>query len=164
MNINKNNLNNDFNINIEEKEKNDEMNLYDNNKEINEDNNNIKDINIIKEEDKNIEQYENKNMNNVNININNDNKENLENLSSYVKKHIFTISIEKIINCQILSKLPSAYLRYQFFTDQKPLRSEFFTFSQYSLDSSVIDVDMKSMHSIILPKVEKIKDYLNDFS
>ena len=54
-------------------------------------------------------------------------------------------------------------MRYQFFTDQKPLRSEFFTFSQYSLDSSVIDVDMKSMHSIILPKVEKIKDYLNDF-
>ena len=162
INNNKNNLNNDYNLNLEEKEKNDEMNLYENNKEINEDNNNIKDINIIKDEDKNIEQYENKNMN-INLNINQENKENIENLSSHVKKHIFTISIEKIINCQILSKLPSAYLRYQFFTDQKPLRSEFFTFSQYSLDSSIIDVDMKSMHSIILPKVEKIKDYLNDF-
>ena len=147
-------------INIEEKENNMDINFNENNEEINEDNNKNK-LNLDNEEDKNIEKKNDKNINI--INLDNMNKELNENLSSFVKKHIFTISIEKIINCQILSKLPSAYLRYQFFTDQKPLRSEFFTFSQYALDSSVIDVDMKSMHSIILPKVEKIKDYLNDF-
>ena len=161
---NNNKINDNINIE-EEKEKNEELNMYENNNQINEDDNK-KDLNIINDEDKNMDQYEdNKNMN-INIdNLNTIKKENinLENISSHVKKHIFTISIDKIINCQILSKLPSAYLRYQFFTDQKPLRSEFFTFSQYSVDSSIIDVDMKSMHSIILPKVEKIKDYLNDF-
>ena len=170
INIEENkNINDNINIQ-EEKEINDELNLYENNNELNEDNNindNKKDLDIINDEEKNIEQFEeNKDMDKINIlNIKETKKENIniENLSSHVKKHIFTISIEKIINCQILSKLPSAYLRYQFFTDQKPLRSEFFTFSQYALDSSVIDVDMKSMHSIILPKIEKIKDYLNDF-
>ena len=150
--INNYEQNNNFNQeeeNINEKDKNIDFNMNENN-EI------IDDKNKEKENDKNI---------NIEINNNNDmnNNINLENISSHVKKHIFTISIQKIYNCQILSKLPPTYLRYQFFTDQKPLRSELFTFSQYSVDSSIIDVDMKSMHSIILPKVEKIKDYLNDF-
>ena len=146
---NNNDINNINNIINKEKEKNiDNLDL------INIDNNNKNELDIINTEEKN---------ENINININKEIKDNIDNYSSFVKKHIFTISIEKIYNCQILSKLPSAYLRYQFFTDQKPLRSEFFTFSQFAVDSSVIDVDMKSMHSIILPKVEKIKDYLNDF-
>ena len=161
ININQKSIeeNNNNNINNEEKDKNLNYNFDDNNKN---------DLDLINNDDKNLEKYEEKNIDiNKDININyinqNTNKENLDNISSHVKKHIFTISIEKIYNCQILSKLPSAYLRYQFFTDQKPLRSELFTFSQFAVDSSVIDVDMKSMHSIILPKVEKIKDYLNDF-
>ena len=153
--------NNNFNININQKneeDNNNDINAINKEKNndnldlINIDNNNKNELDIINNEEKN-----------ENLNINKENKENIDNYSSFVKKHIFTISIEKIYNCQILSKLPSAYLRYQFFTDQKPLRSEFFTFSQFAVDSSVIDVDMKSMHSIILPKVEKIKDYLNDF-
>ena len=158
---NQDNDNNNFNINQKnEEDNNNDINAINKEKNndnldlINIDNNNKNELDIINNEEKN---------ENINININKENKENIDNYSSFVKKHIFTISIEKIYNCQILSKLPSAYLRYQFFTDQKPLRSEFFTFSQFAVDSSVIDVDMKSMHSIILPKVEKIKDYLNDF-
>ena len=88
---------------------------------------------------------------------------NVQNIHSPLKKHIFTLYIDKILNCQILSKLPNCYLRYQFFSDQKPIRSEIFTFSSFSIDSSSIDVDMKSTHSIILPISEKIKDYLDDF-
>ena len=152
--------------NLNEKEKNIDLNMNMNINEKNEINNNNIDNNYNKNDlelidDKNLEKENDKNIN-IEINTNNNNI-NIENISSHVKKHIFTISIEKIYNCQILSKLPPTYLRYQFFTDQKPLRSELFTFSQYSVDSSVIDVDMKSIHSIILPKVEKIKDYLNDF-
>ena len=136
--------------------------MYENNNgEINEINNNK-----LKNDFDNFDSIKNNEEKNNKINIDINTKENINidnNISSHVKKHIFTISIEKIYNCQILSKLPSAYLRYQFFTDQKPLRSELFSFSQFAVDSSVIDVDMKSMHSIILPKVEKIKDYLSDF-
>ena len=162
----KNNNKNDFEYedNIE-KEKKKENEIYDknninnnniniNNKIINEKNK----INIINNKPQK-ELYLDEQHNNIEIINSNNNRENV----SHVKKHIFTISIDKIFNCQILSKLPPTYLRYQFFTDQKPLRSELFNYSQFSVDSSIIDVDMKSIHSIILPKVEKIKDYLNDF-
>ena len=158
-----NNINNNININQKENfnEKNLEQDMYlNNNGEIN-DINNIN-TNKIKNDFDTIKINEEKNQN-INIDINKENNNLDTDIKSHVKKHIFTISIEKIYNCQILSKLPSAYLRYQFFTDQKPLRSELFSFSQFAVDSSVIDVDMKSMHSIILPKVEKIKDYLSDF-
>ena len=157
-----NNINkNDFEYeNEKEKEKienkfDNKMNI--NNKNSNESNNNK--INIINNKPNKEIYLEEQHNNNLDLEIINNNRENI----SHVKKHIFTISIEKIFNCQIISKLPPTYLRYQFFTDQKPLRSELFNYSQYSVDSSIIDVDMKSVHSIILPKVEKIKDYLNDF-
>ena len=146
----KNNNIDDFRLKIEEKEE----KIFDNQKNENK-------INIINNKPqikKEIYLDEQHNNDIEIINNSNNNKE-----ISHVKKHIFTISIDKIYNCQILSKLPPSYLRYQFFTDQKPLRSELFNYSQYSIDSSVIDVDMKSIHSIILAKVEKIKDYLNDF-
>ena len=159
IDINKNNNKNDFEYQ-NEKEK--EENLYNNNLNLNY-NNNINNknnqLNIINNKSKNELILDEQHNNNIQILNSNDNRENM----SHVKKHIFTISIDKIFNCQILSKLPPTYLRYQFFTDQKPLRSELFNYSQFSIDSSVIDVDMKSIHSIILPKVEKIKDYLNDF-
>ena len=119
-----------------------------------------------KEEDKN-EKKEIIFKTNIDENRNNNdyhkNEEIIKDNLPHVKKHIFTISIDKIIDCQIISKLPPTYLRYQFFTDQKPLRSELFNYSQFSIYSSEIDVDMKSVHSIILPKVKNIKDYLNDF-
>ena len=162
-----NNINNNNDIinqkeQEQEQEKNIMLDMYENNNgEINEINNNK-----LKNDFDNFDSIKNNEEKNNKINIDINTKENINidnNISSHVKKHIFTISIEKIYNCQILSKLPSAYLRYQFFTDQKPLRSELFSFSQFAVDSSVIDVDMKSMHSIILPKVEKIKDYLSDF-
>ena len=161
-NINNNNDIIDQKEQEQEQEKNIMLDMYENNNgEINEINNNK-----LKNDFDNFDSIKNNEEKNNKINIDINTKENINidnNISSHVKKHIFTISIEKIYNCQILSKLPSAYLRYQFFTDQKPLRSELFSFSQFAVDSSVIDVDMKSMHSIILPKVEKIKDYLSDF-
>ena len=102
----------------------------------------------------------------INKNIPNsvlDNQSNVQKIDSPLKRHLFTLYIDKIINCQILSKLPNCYLRYQFFSDQKPIRSEIFSFSSFTVDSSSIDVDMKSSHSIILPVSEKLKDYLDDF-
>ena len=157
---------NDFEYENNNNEKDD---IFNKNKNYNMNNDNIQNknkINIINSKSKEFKESKDlylDEQHNNNIEINSDNMNiNKENIS-YVKKHIFTISIDKIFNCQILSKLPPTYLRYQFFTDQKPLRSELFNYSQYSIDSSVIDVDMKSVHSIILPKVEKIKDYLNDF-
>ena len=155
LDINKNNKN-DFEYQ-NEKEK--EDNLYNNNFNLNNNINNKNQINIINNKPQKELYLDEQHNNNIEILNSNNNRENI----SHVKKHIFTISIDKIFNCQILSKLPPTYLRYQFFTDQKPLRSELFNYSQFSIDSSVIDVDMKSIHSIILPKVEKIKDYLNDF-
>ena len=166
MNNNKNDFQYEKENNNIKNEKNDVFN-NNNNYNINNSNNiqNKNKINIINSKSKDFKEskelYLDEQHNN-NIEIINSNIINKENIS-HVKKHIFTISIDKIFNCQILSKLPPTYLRYQFFTDQKPLRSELFNYSQYSVDSSVIDVDMKSVHSIILPKVEKIKDYLNDF-
>ena len=95
---------------------------------------------------------------NNNINIIN------ERQPSNLTKHIFTINIEKILNCQIISKINSnCYLKYKFFTDQNPIRSESFSYSNFSIDSSLIDIEMTSSHSIILPNTEKLKDYLNDF-
>ena len=161
--INKNKFKNDFDYENEfDKEKEKRDNLFDKNiinvDNIKKENNNNR-INIINNMPQKELYLDEQHNNNIEIINSNNNRENI----SHVKKHIFTISIDKIYNCQIISKLPPTYLRYQFFTDQKPLRSELFNYSQYSIDSSVIDVDMKSIHSIILPKVEKIKDYLNDF-
>ena len=149
----KNNNRNDYRLDIENKEEKEER-IFDNHKNENK-------INIINDKSQIKKEIHLDEQHNNDIEIINDSNNNKD--ISHVKKHIFTISIDKIYNCQILSKLPPSYLRYQFFTDQKPLRSELFNYSQYSIDSSVIDVDMKSIHSIILPKVEKIKDYLNDF-
>ena len=155
-NIDINNNKNDFEYQ-NEKEK--EENIFNNKNFFNLNNNNNNQLNIINNKSQKELVLDEQHNNNIEILNSNNNRDNI----SHVKKHIFTISIDKIFNCQILSKLPPTYLRYQFFTDQKPLRSELFNYSQFSIDSSVIDVDMKSIHSIILPKVEKIKDYLNDF-
>ncbi|MCQ2818188.1 MAG: hypothetical protein MJ252_13055, partial [archaeon] len=80
-----------------------------------------------------------------------------------ISKFCFDITIEKILNCQILSKIKKPYIKYQFFTDQKPIRSENLSFSSYSVDSSVIDVDMKSTHSLMLSSNDKLKEFLSDF-
>ena len=139
--------NNDIFINNE--------NNNENNNEINNENNNEinNEINNKEETDKNNILIEDNN-----INITN------EPHPSNLTKHIFTINIEKIINCQIISKINSnCYLKYKFFTDQNPIRSESFTYSQFSVDSSIIEIEMSSSHSIILPNSEKLKDYLNDF-
>ena len=80
-------------------------------------------------------------------------------------RHKITIEIDKIINCQYISKLKHpTFISYQFSTDDHPLRSENLYYSSFNAESSVIEVDMKSTHSLLLPASEKIKDYLKDFT
>ena len=80
-------------------------------------------------------------------------------------RHKITIEIDKIVNCQYISKLKHpTYISYQFSTDDHPLRSENLYYSSFNAESSIIEVDMKSTHSLLLPASEKIKDYLKDFT
>ena len=79
-------------------------------------------------------------------------------------KYTFTISIDKIINCKVLSLIQNPFIRYQFFKDEAPLRSENLSYSLYKEESSIIDVDMKSSHSLLLTPTDSINKYLSDFA
>lgn len=79
-------------------------------------------------------------------------------------RYTFTITIDKIINCKVLSLVKNPFIRYQFFKDENGLRSENLTYTSYKDDTSVIDVDMKSSHSLLLTPTDSISKYLGDFA
>lgn len=81
-------------------------------------------------------------------------------------KHSFEIYIDKLINLQILNKLPSkSFLKYKFLSGSDSesetwVKSDVLQYSTYDKQSSTIEVDLKSQHSILLSSLDKIKDHL----
>jgi hypothetical protein len=81
-------------------------------------------------------------------------------------KHSFEIYIDKLINLQVLSKLPTkSYIKYKFLSgsdseNETWVKSDSLQYSSYDKQSSTIEVDLKSQHSILLSSLEKIKDHL----
>jgi hypothetical protein len=64
---------------------------------------------------------------------------------------------------QILTRYPNCYIKYKFFNDCDYVKSDILCFSSYDMETSVIDVEMKSSHSLMLSKLDKIKEHLLDF-
>jgi len=83
---------------------------------------------------------------------------------SHLIKHSFEILISKIYNLQVLSKVRSPYLRYKFLSDTEPIRSDTLNYTSYDKETSIIDVDMKTSHSVVLNFIDSIKDHVQDFT
>ena len=104
-----------------------------------------------------------KKINNLNIKenknryITNSNKSNLT-------RHNFEINIEKLINLQILNKITKnrPFLKYKFFNDSEYVKSDILYYSEYEKETSTVIVDMKTSHSSVIKKSDKIRDLLND--
>ena len=104
-----------------------------------------------------------KKINNLNIkenknrDITNSNKSNLT-------RHTFEINIEKLINLQILNKITKnrPFLKYKFFNDSEYVKSDILYYSEYEKETSTVIVDMKTSHSSVIKKSDKIRDLLND--
>lgn len=77
-------------------------------------------------------------------------------------RHSFDITIEKLINLQILNKINRPYLKYKFFNDSEYVKSDILYYTEYDKETSTIIVDMKTSHSNLLRNNDKIKDLLGD--
>jgi len=111
---------------------------------------------------------------NNNSNINDDRKKNLDtsvprhmniedsnlNNTNIRKKykgntqHSFEVTIEKLINIPILKTIDRPFIKLKFFSDYEYVKSDTLVYS--NIENSIIDVDMKSTHSIFLNSSEKI--------
>ncbi len=105
--------------------------------------------------------------NNANANlINNLKRDSIDyNLKkSNLIRHSFGITIEKLINLQILNKLLKnrPFLKYKFFNDSDYVKSDVLYYSEYDKETSTVLVDMKTSHSNVLKTNDKIKDLLSD--
>jgi hypothetical protein len=132
---------------------------------------------FIKQREHSEDKYEHKHISNISnlaikaeekpIHIEKNNKvesrRNTNNSGIYVR-HNFDVTIEKLINIQVLSKLNKCYLTHKFFNDCEFVKSDVLVYSTYDKESSIIDIDMKTSHSVMLLHNENIKDHLNDFS
>jgi hypothetical protein len=101
---------------------------------------------------------------NENLAINNHNKclNTNQILSNKVIRHVFSISIEKLINLNIISKLNGkAFLKFKFLGENEYVKSDTLLYSQIDKEKSIIELDMQTSHSII---TDRIKDYLQDFT
>jgi hypothetical protein len=83
--------------------------------------------------------------------------------SGLYTRHTFDITVEKLINIQILSKLSKCYLSYRFFNDCESVKSDILVYTAFDKETSIIDIDMNTSHSVMLLQNENIKEHLSDF-
>jgi len=82
------------------------------------------------------------------------------------QKFVFDINLERVVNIPILKSIEKPYIKHKFFSDCEEVKSEVLVSGEGGNSHTNIggyDIDMKTSHSIVLPNIEKIKNYISDF-
>jgi len=82
------------------------------------------------------------------------------------QKFVFDVNIERVVNIPILKSIEKPYIKHKFFSDCEEVKSEILVSGEggnSQNNTGGYDIDMKTSHSIVLPNLEKIKNYISDF-